>query len=49
MYMNILLSQIDMLLIEVIADLVMTSAVTSYYLNEKNINKNTVTTLDESS
>jgi len=49
MYMNILLSQIDMLLIEVVADLVMTSAVTSYYLNEKNINKNAVTTLHESS
>jgi hypothetical protein len=38
MYMNILLSQIDMLLIEVVADLVMTSVITTYYLNEKNIN-----------
>ena len=36
MYMNILLSQIDMLLIETFADLIMTFCLTTYYLKIKN-------------
>lgn len=35
MYMNILLSQIDMLLIEILADVIMTSALTRHYLKLK--------------
>jgi hypothetical protein len=34
MYMNILLTQIDMMLIEVGSDLIMTAILTSYYLKE---------------
>lgn len=36
MYMNILLSQIDMLLIEIGADLIMTGMLTAHYLKVKN-------------
>jgi len=36
MYMNILLSQIDMLLIEISADLIMNAILTTYYLRSKN-------------
>ena len=36
MYMNILLSQIDMLLIEIGADLIMTGLLTAHYLKVKN-------------
>ena len=35
MYINILLSQIDMLLIEIFADLIVTGCVTIYYLRAK--------------
>ena len=35
MYMNILMSQVDMLLIETFADLIMTAILTSYYLRLK--------------
>ena len=35
MYMNILLSQIDMLLVEIISDLIMNFHLTKYYLNLK--------------
>ncbi len=35
MYMNILLSQIDMLLFETLADLIMTGILTRYYLKAK--------------
>lgn len=38
MYMNILLSQIDMLLIEIFADLIMTFFLTTYYLRLKQNN-----------
>lgn len=37
MYMNILLSQIDMLLIEIAGDLIVTTILTSYYLRFKDI------------
>jgi len=37
MYMNILLSQIDMLLIEIAADLIMTTILTRHYLSLKNV------------
>lgn len=35
MYMNILMSQIDLLLVEVIADVIITVIITKYYLNKK--------------
>jgi hypothetical protein len=38
MYMNILMSQIDMLLIEISADIIMTTLLTGYYIK---VNKNT--------
>jgi hypothetical protein len=37
MYMNILLTQIDMMLIEVGADLIMTVVLTTYYLREPTV------------
>jgi len=36
MYMNILIAQIDMLFIEIFSDLIMTSIVTTYFMNNKN-------------
>ena len=36
LYMNIILSQIDMLMAEIISDIVMTSIVTQYHLEQKN-------------
>jgi len=35
MYMNILMSQIDMLIVEVMADLIITTILTKYYLSTK--------------
>jgi hypothetical protein len=43
MYMNILLSQIDMLLIEILADLLITTFVTRYYINLKTLLSNNQT------
>ena len=37
MYMNILLSQMDMLLFETLADLIMTGILTRYYLKAKRV------------
>jgi hypothetical protein len=37
MYMNILLSQIDLFVLEIIADLIMTCLLTNYYLKQKTI------------
>jgi hypothetical protein len=44
MYMNILMSQIDMLLIEISADIIMTTLLTSYYIkiNKQNTRNNYV-------
>lgn len=36
MYMNILMSQVDMLFIEILADLIMTFGLTTYYVRSKN-------------
>ncbi len=36
MYMNILMSQVDMLFIEILADLIMTFGLTTYYVKSKN-------------
>jgi len=38
MYMNILLSQIDMLLVEVFSDLIVNYFLTKYYLSLKQVN-----------
>jgi len=35
MYMHILMSQIDLLLVEIIADIIITGIITKYYLNKK--------------
>ena len=35
MYMHILMSQIDLLLVEIIADVIITGIITKYYLNKK--------------
>ena len=40
MYMNILMSQIDMLLIEISSDVIMTSIVTNHYLGKKRVQEN---------
>jgi hypothetical protein len=40
MYMNILMSQIDMLLIEISSDVIMTVIVTNHYLRKKRVQEN---------
>lgn len=35
MYMHILMSQLDLLLVEIVADVIITSCITKYYLNMK--------------
>lgn len=37
MYMNILMSQIDLFVLEILADLIMTGGITNYYLKQKTI------------
>ena len=39
MYMNILMSQIDMLMVEIISDLIMTTIITKHYLHLKKNNR----------
>jgi hypothetical protein len=45
MYMSIIMTQIDLLCIEVFADLIMTMILTKYYLNQKNIHYSSMFTL----
>jgi len=47
MYMNIILSQIDMLIIETTIDLIMVLFVTKYYLNFKTAAQNGLENKDE--
>jgi hypothetical protein len=47
MYMNILLSQIDLFVLEIVADLIMTSGITNYYLKQKTITENSFSSLNE--
>ena len=47
MYMNIILSQVDMLIIETTIDLIMISFVTRYYLSQKTIAQNSLENSDE--
>ena len=42
MYMSIIMTQIDLLCIEVFADLIMTMILTKYYLNQKNIHYSSI-------
>jgi len=47
MYMNILLSQIDLFILEIVADLIMTGGITNYYLKQKTIIDSSFSSLNE--
>jgi len=49
MYMNILLSQIDMFLVEVVADIIMTIITTTYYVKNKELKNDIKYTIQENS